>query len=179
MQNRYIICGAKALIYWESDCAMIIRQPPLLFKERAVIMILKEFVSRLETRITMNRNDKLLIAGMLLAAALFFAFFGTWSRETGSTAVIIVDGETMDTVPLTKDGDYSVEGLLGESIIRIRDGAVTMEQAPCPDQICVKHSRIRYSGEQIVCLPGRIIIEIQGGTQTQTNGEPVIDGVAK
>ena len=125
----------------------------------------------------MNRNDKLLIAGMLLAAALFFLLFSTWGSKTGSVAVIRVGGEEVSRIPLDRDGAYPVEGKLGESIIRIEEGSVRVETAPCPDLICVRHSAIRYQGEQIVCLPGRMIIEILG--DAKDNNAPVIDGVAE
>ena len=45
-----------------------------------------------------------------------------------------------------------------------------MEEAPCPDQICVRHRRIQNTGEQIVCLPGRILIEIEGEREDEIDG---------
>lgn len=121
----------------------------------------------------MNRNDKLLIAGMLIAAALFFIGFRYLNRAEGSSVAVIVDGAVTARLPLSADGKYKVDGLIGESVILIQGGKVSMEYAPCPDQICVRHRRIQYNGEQIVCLPGRIILEIEGAQE----GE--IDGIAR
>lgn len=121
----------------------------------------------------MNRNDKLLIAGMLAAAVLFFIGFRYFNRGAGDSVIVIVDGTVTQRLPLSADGEYEVDGLVGESTFRIENGTVFMEQAPCPDQICVKHKKIRYNGEQIVCLPGRIIIEIEGDTDAG------IDGIAR
>jgi hypothetical protein len=37
-----------------------------------------------------------------------------------------------------------------------------MREANCPEQICVKQSWIQAPGSTIVCLPGEIIIHIDG-----------------
>ncbi len=118
----------------------------------------------------MNRNDRLLIAGMILISALLFAGLCLMNREAGSTAVITVDGTEVMRVPLGTDGSYQVEGLLGSTTICTENGSIFVEEAPCPDQICVRHRRIRNTGEQIVCLPGRILIEIEGGQESGIDG---------
>ena len=118
----------------------------------------------------MNRNDRLLIAGMILASALLFVVLCLTNRETGSMAVITVDGTEALRVPLGTDGVYQVEGLLGSTTIRTENGNIFVEEAPCPDQICVRHRRIQNTGEQIVCLPGRILIEIEGEREDEIDG---------
>ena len=35
-----------------------------------------------------------------------------------------------------------------------------MKEADCPDQICVRHKAISKSGESIVCLPHKVVVEI-------------------
>ena len=37
-----------------------------------------------------------------------------------------------------------------------------MEDADCPDRLCVKQGRIKKVGESIVCLPHKVVIEIVG-----------------
>ena len=53
-----------------------------------------------------------------------------------------------------------IPGKIGECIMIIKDGEVYMQEADCPNQICVHHAPISHRGETIVCLPNRIIIEI-------------------
>ena len=53
-----------------------------------------------------------------------------------------------------------ISGKIGECIMIIKDGEVYMQEADCPNQICVHHAPISHKGETIVCLPNRIIIEI-------------------
>ena len=55
-----------------------------------------------------------------------------------------------------------LDGKVGKCVLVIQNGEVFMEEADCPNQICVHHAPIRYKGESIVCLPNRIIIEVIG-----------------
>ena len=54
-----------------------------------------------------------------------------------------------------------IPGKVGECILIIKDGEAYMQEADCPNQICVHHSPISHKGESIVCLPNRVIIEIR------------------
>ena len=44
--------------------------------------------------------------------------------------------------------------------VEIKDGKVSVSEASCKNQICVKHSSISHSGESIVCLPNRLVVRI-------------------
>ena len=37
-----------------------------------------------------------------------------------------------------------------------------MEDADCPDKVCVKTGKIKSPGQTVVCLPHRVVIEITG-----------------
>lgn len=54
-----------------------------------------------------------------------------------------------------------IPGKVGECILIIKDGEAYMQEADCPNQICVHHSPVSNKGETIVCLPNRVIIEIR------------------
>ncbi len=54
-----------------------------------------------------------------------------------------------------------IPGKVGEGILIIKDGEAYMQEADCPNQICVHHSPVSHKGETIVCLPNRVIIEIR------------------
>lgn len=53
-----------------------------------------------------------------------------------------------------------IPGKVGKCILVISDGKADMESADCPNQICVHHGAISHTGETIVCLPNRVVIEI-------------------
>ena len=57
--------------------------------------------------------------------------------------------------------------------VLIKDGKVRMEDADCPDQICVNHRAISRDGESIICLPNQTVVTIRGGE------EPEVDEIAR
>ena len=112
-----------------------------------------------------NKKDLLFIAAILLAAGLAFPFFRPQPSESLSRAEISVDGKTVMELDLSEDQVLTVDGAGGGyNRIQVRDGAVSVLEASCPDKVCVHTGTVRYPGETIVCLPNRMIITvIQGG----------------
>lgn len=112
-----------------------------------------------------NKKDLLFIAAILLAASLAFFFFRPQPSESLSRAEISVDGKTVMELDLSEDQVLTVDGAGGGyNRIQVRDGAVSVLEASCPDKVCVHTGTVRYPGETIVCLPNRMIVTvIQGG----------------
>jgi len=59
-----------------------------------------------------------------------------------------------------------VPGPLGNTTVIIRDGQVWIQDSPCREKICIKMGKIKRPGEQAVCLPNRVIIEIEGNRKS-------------
>ena len=114
----------------------------------------------------MKKADKILIL-VLLIAALGFALFFFLGAEEGGYARITEDGVVKAELPLSKDTLYRVETASGYNIVHIQDGFVTMYEADCRDQICVEHKKIHLTGESIVCLPHKLVVEIIGEEKTE------------
>ena len=112
-----------------------------------------------------NKKDLLFITAILLAAGLAFLFFRPQPSESLSRAEISVDGKTAMELDLSEDQVLTVDGAGGGyNRIQVRDGAVSVLEASCPDKVCVHTGTVRYPGETIVCLPNRMIVTvIQGG----------------
>lgn len=47
---------------------------------------------------------------------------------------------------------------------------ICMLQSSCPDKICVHHSAISDTGENIICLPHKLVIEIKGDQENDLDG---------
>ena len=92
-----------------------------------------------------RKNDWLLIAVLLVAAAGIYVAIQYYQKVSTQNAVAVV---TVDGV------EYG---------FAIQDGYVSMPEASCPDQICVHHSRISRNKETIVCLPDKVVITIENG----------------
>ena len=101
--------------------------------------------------------------GMAKAAQGIFAFFAIrMFRSEGSTVRVQVNGETVGEYFLSEDGEYSLNG--GTNILVIKDGYAYIKTASCPDHLCVRSGKIFRAGEQIVCLPNRLSVEVLGDT---------------
>jgi len=49
----------------------------------------------------------------------------------------------------------------GKNVLVIENGEASIKSATCPDKICVSHRKISKSGETIVCLPNKVVVEIE------------------
>lgn len=117
----------------------------------------------LENRIV-NRADIILIALLVLLPISVFIIFGFF-RPDGAAVRIYVDGEMTQEISLKDAGEYPIgDG----NVIVIESGRVYMKHADCPDGLCKRQGEISRTGERIVCLPNRVIVEIIG------SGEEVI-----
>ena len=119
-----------------------------------------------------KRNDLVLIAVVLAAAALLF-FIYIFTRKEGARVVVRVDGKESGSFSLDEDREVTLAGVGGTNVLVISGGIARVTEADCPDKLCVHQGSIRYSGQSIVCLPHRLTVEVAGGDAAE------IDAVAK
>ena len=109
-----------------------------------------------------SQGDLKLILALLLAGAMVAAF-SFFARQDGHDAVVERDGQVVARVPLARDGLYPIEadGTV-TNLLRVEGGAIRMEEADCPDHLCIHKGAIRYVGDSIICLPNRVVVRIAG-----------------
>lgn len=104
-----------------------------------------------------------LILALVLLTALSAAFL-VWQRlpgRDGLKAVIQAGGQGQQELNLSKNQEFWVgDSEIGYNLIRVKDGAVMVVQADCPDKVCVHTGPISREGEVIACLPHGLIIYI-------------------
>ncbi len=110
-----------------------------------------------------------ILALLLLAGGLFLAL--RLGREAGGFAVVRVDGKETERHALAVDGVFPLNG--GSNLLVIENGEARLTEANCPDLLCVKQGRIRYTGQTITCLPNRLTVTIEGG---QSDGVDFVVG---
>ncbi len=72
--------------------------------------------------------------------------------------------------------EEEAEALLAESgkkeynLFACENGEVRMIRSSCPDLICVKHQAVSGTGESIICLPHKLIIEISDAQEKELDG---------
>ena len=108
--------------------------------------------------------------------SLFLCIFSTVfalkkARSTGSLHLVIGSPGGEYIYPLEKDAAYSIQGLLGESIIEVHDGEAHFLDSPCPNKTCVQAGFIHRSGEWAACLPNDVFIRIEGSKKDNIDAE--------
>ena len=97
---------------------------------------------------------------LLLAAALIISLALSLMLMGGSPvtrAEISSEGKILKTVDLNIDQEFTITVDSGTNTITVKDGAIAVTAADCPDQYCVARGFCN-SGTQIVCLPHRLVI---------------------
>ena len=112
----------------------------------------------------MKRNDWKLMGLILGIAVLFIIGRFVMGQENGSYMRISVDGTEFGTYLLSQDQEITI---YETNVCRIQDGKVYMVSAKCPDQVCVHHEPISNTGESIICLPNRVVLEVKGSEDGQ------------
>ena len=103
-------------------------------------------------------------------AALFLFLWQRGAAEEGAMAVVLRNGETVASYPLDADERIVLAGYKGgENVLVVRDGEACMEEADCPDGLCVKQGPVSKNGESIICLPHRLAVQIVGGETGETD----------
>lgn len=122
-------------------------------------------------------GDIIIIAVLILASFIPLVVFSL-QQETGTeapktSAVLRVDGTEIKSFDLSKDQTYKYIDDDGDyNLIEVADGRIRIKDANCGDQICVRRGWASKKGETIVCLPHKLVIEIQ--TNDSGGGDDLI-----
>lgn len=115
----------------------------------------------------MKKNDIILIAVILLAAGAGFLWNHLQKQEEGGCAVVYVEGEKIAAYSLDEEGTYEITTKNGSNLLVIKDRKADVTEADCPDSLCVKQKAIDKNGETIVCLPHKVVVEVQNRQESE------------
>ena len=133
------------------------------------------FISqKIKVRLRPSLWDALVVAAVLAIAAALFLFLLPKAAGSGDlTCTISQNGQILDTIPISV-GDADEERTYGDYVVQFSHGYIRVESAPCANQDCVHTGWISRSGQSIVCLPARIIIQLEGGAPAEDGPDLVI-----
>lgn len=118
----------------------------------------------LRSRSLFSRRDLPVFALALLALAL--ALIPRFTAAPGRTAVLLVDGQTVATRDLSRLTGPETLTVAGENgitaTVEFSPGGARVSASTCPDKTCVRAGLLTRAGETAVCLPGRIVLRIDG-----------------
>lgn len=115
----------------------------------------------------MKKGDMVIIViVIILSFTPYGAFYLVNGKDYDKTmAEIKVDGEIYKTINLSENKGkqrFTIKNHHGENLITVEDNKIKMEDADCPDKVCIKPGFIYKPGQTLVCLPHKVVIEIKG-----------------
>jgi len=115
----------------------------------------------------LKKGDILLIF-LVSAVGSFLLGFSYWRTHSAVPGAVVVITNTADhtrhVYPLHRNNEVRVEGIIGESVIEIKDGRARFVSSPCPDKICVHwFGWIENEYQVSFCSPNQILLQIEEG----------------
>ena len=113
----------------------------------------------------LKKGDRFLLLAVAVAAVLFVALY-LLLHPSSATAVgeVAVNGTVIGRYSLSETRTVTVpDADGGYNTLIFENGTVRVQDADCPDRLCVKQGRISRLGEAIVCLPHGLVITVRQG----------------
>lgn len=109
------------------------------------------------------KNNKILFAAVS-AILVIFVVLTLWiwiGADPGEQVVISQDNREIYRLDINKDQELRIDSPDGGyNVIRVQDGQVSVTEADCPDQVCVRQGEVSDDAVPIVCLPHKLVIEV-------------------
>jgi hypothetical protein len=88
--------------------------------------------------------------------------------DAGRATVALVrcsDGERR--VRLDVDQVLFCDGPVGRTVLRVEDGRIRIEEAPCRQQLCRRMGATNDPSRSLVCIPNRVQVRVLPGAATE------------
>ena len=116
-----------------------------------------------------GKKEILLLLIIFAAAVIGYFVFQKLQSTPGAQVKVTVDGTVYGTYDLYTTGEKAkkiqiknAEGTVTNTLV-IENGKADMISADCPDKLCVNQHAISSNGETIVCLPNKVVVEVEDG----------------
>lgn len=111
----------------------------------------------------MIKKKDLFLIIIIMITSVFFIITSVIKKGTSpNTVKITISGLEYASYSLYNDREVEISNGYGNNKIVINNGMVFISEADCPDKYCVKHKPISKSGESVICLPHKLVVEITG-----------------
>ena len=122
----------------------------------------------MKDKYTTKRRD-IVLAAVLLILGVTGVLIVKYGLKSGNTADVYIDDKLVQTIDLSVDDEYTFQTDKGSNTVEVRNGAVSMKSADCPDKVCVRMGTKNRNGETITCLPHKLVIEVHGGQEQEVD----------
>jgi hypothetical protein len=125
----------------------------------------------------MKRGDKIVLVILLITVVITFGatlIYKTSNKGSENIAVIKLAGKVIRTIDLNKvvkQQEFTIKTDKGNyNTILVKTNSISIKDADCKHEECVKSGWISRPGEMIVCLPNKLIINIEGQESKDIDG---------
>lgn len=98
----------------------------------------------------------------IISAILLFLFLAlvvsSYNTQSSDLKAIITAKNNIKTIDLSQNMEF----VFAEIKVEIKNNSIRIVESDCPHRICVHSGAISRPGEIIVCVPNKVMIEIQG-----------------
>ena len=131
----------------------------------------------------MKKWDYILIVFLITISLTPYIFLRT---STGSSknvyAEVSIDNEVVQKInisdPRNLNKTFKFEDDHGYNTLLVTTEGISVSDADCPDQICVRSKPIKKENRVIACLPNKMVIKIVGEEQSSTDDDGDIDFIS-
>ncbi|MDD2181262.1 MAG: NusG domain II-containing protein [Bacilli bacterium] len=114
----------------------------------------------------MNKSDIKLIIGLILFSIIMIGFIIITKNDDKKIAKVYYENNLILMIPLEpeKKEIYTVQGYNGDVRIEVNNQRLRVIEEDSPLHLCSKQGFIKETYETIVCLPNKVVIEIEAST---------------
>lgn len=118
----------------------------------------------------MNKKDILLCIILLVISLSLYLIFNLFQDKGNKKAIVYYDSKEVLSIDLSNKEyqEYTVKGYNGDVRIESLNGMVRVKEEVSPLHLCSRQGYISKSYESIICLPNKIVIEIEGSSNIDT-----------
>jgi len=114
----------------------------------------------------MLKKADIILAAVLLITGFAMSYVLSFGQSAGTELLITCEGEKYASYSLLEDREIVVKQNGHTNKITIKQGTVSMVFSDCHGQDCIQQGTISETGESIICLPNKVVLEIKGGEDT-------------
>jgi len=100
----------------------------------------------------------MLLIALLIVATSYWMFWSGWQRY--ALAEVSINGKHWRNIELFQDQIINVPGVLGDSVLEVKEGRIHFIDSPCRQKICIHQGWLKRGGANATCLPNRVSVTI-------------------
>ena len=114
-----------------------------------------------------SKNILIIVLILIFASGIIGSLWLIF-KPHGQTVQIIQNGNILYTIDLKSYDDKTIEVEYhgSRNTIQIKNHHISVIDAECPDQTCMKMGELKSSAAPIVCLPNKLVIKFAESDET-------------